>query len=76
MTVRKSKPEDQEQAHRVFILITELIKKHPEIEPRIWISGWLGLITQSFVDSDVSYEDYFSDMVEAIKSYKSWWKKD
>lgn len=76
MKVRASKPDDQKKADRVFRLLVDLMKKNPDIEPSVWVSGCLGYITQAFISSGMSYEDYFEDIVTALKSYEYWWKEE
>ena len=75
MKIRKTKPDDQENAEKAVDLITELVKLNPQLEPSIWVSACLTSVARAFRSSDYTYEEFLRETQRALNFYKYYWEE-
>ena len=75
MEKRETKNTDEQEIEKGFILIMELIQKHPEIEPSLWVSCVWSILVAAYKHSGFSYEEFTKDVNKVKRHYKSWFNK-
>ncbi len=70
---RQRKETDNENIEKAKRLLLKVVEKNPEIEPALWSSACFSAIAEAFIDNDLTYKHFKTEMENAIKHYKSWW---
>lgn len=69
---REPKEGDQDTIEMTFQMTKKMVNANPEIEGAIWVSMCFSLIAASFKTNGFSYEEYCTEMTNAMKHYESW----
>lgn len=72
---RKPKKTDQQQVEKGFLLIKQLMEKHPEIEPTLWAGSVWSVLVDGYNQSGMSYEQFTKEWNEVKHHYKGWFDK-
>ncbi len=73
---RSEKENDQVIVDKAIELLVELQEANPDIEIVLWISAFLTCIARSFANSDLSFEEFESEMKKATEFYKYKFEKE
>ncbi len=71
---RESKETDQQQTQKAYDLILDLIQKHSEIEPTLWIGAMFSVLANGYKNSNFSYDEFCQEINNVSKHYKSCWE--
>ena len=68
---RIPKKDDQQNTQKAYELLMNLIERHQkEIEPALWIGGMICALSDNFQKSNICFNDFKEDLIEAINHYK------
>jgi len=76
MRLRPGKKDDQLQVQKVINLIDELVQLNPGIEPNLWISAFMSLTANTYMQNESTFSDYFNDMSGMVAHFKRIWEND
>lgn len=73
---REIKETDQENTDKAYESIKKCIIDHPEIEPSLWSGGLFSIITEGYMKSGFTYEEFIDEISYMIGFYKRWWDEE
>jgi hypothetical protein len=76
MRLRPGKKDDQLQVQKAIVLIDELVKLNPGIEPNLWVSAFMSLTANTYMQNESTFSDYFNDMSAMVAHFKRIWEND
>ena len=76
MTIREPTQDDLEKVKKAYVLFIDLTNSHPDIEPNVWVSSLFSCIAGTFKDNNLTYEEFSTHVLDAVKFYKKWWDDD
>lgn len=71
--IRTPLDSDQYNTQKGFELIIDLMQKHPEIEPTLWVGAIFSVLVNGYKKCGFSYEEFCNEIHEVLLHYKDQW---
>lgn len=72
MKLRNPKPDDQDIVDNAVEILEAVAARNPHIEDTLWVSAFFACITNAYINSDVTKNEFTKEMNKAIKIYEKW----
>lgn len=76
MKFRAEKKDDQLNVEKAINLINELVQLNPGIETNLWISAFMSLTANTYIQNNVSFVDFYNDISGMLAHFQRIWEND